>query len=56
MLATLVCLPVSSYLPGRFGFHAFSGLKLETDGYRITGHADRHFDDYDKRDFSLAQV
>ncbi|MFJ9112559.1 HAD family hydrolase [Streptomyces sp. NPDC102283] len=56
VLATLAWSPVGSYLTDRFGFHAFSGPRLETDGNRFTGRVDRHFDEYDKRDFALAQA
>lgn len=43
--------PVGSYLTDRFGFHAFSGPRLETDGDRFTGRVARHFDEYDKTRF-----
>lgn len=56
MLATLAWSPVGGYLTDRFGFHAFSGPRLETDGNRFTGRVDRHFDEYGKRDFALAQA
>ncbi|MEW1549686.1 HAD family hydrolase [Streptomyces tsukubensis] len=56
VLATLAWSPVGEYLTGRFGFHRFSGPRLETVGGRFTGRVARHFDEYDKRDFSLAQA
>ncbi|MFB8138640.1 HAD family hydrolase [Streptomyces parvus] len=56
VLATLAWFPVGRYLTDRFGFHTFSGPRLETDGDRFTGRVDRHFDEYDKRDFALAQA
>ncbi|MER7403815.1 haloacid dehalogenase-like hydrolase [Streptomyces sp. NPDC000070] len=56
VLATLAWSPVGGYLTDRFGFHAFSGPRLETDGTRFTGRVARHFDEYDKRDFALAQA
>lgn len=54
VLATLAWSPVGSYLADRFGFHSFSGPRLETAGGRFTGRVARHFDEYDKRDFALA--
>ncbi|WP_405649168.1 HAD family hydrolase [Streptomyces sp. NBC_00019] len=56
MLATLAWSPVGSYLTDRFGFHAFSGPRLETTDSRFTGRVACHFDEYDKRDFALAQA
>jgi len=56
MLATLAWAPVGSYLTDRFGFHAFSGPRLETNDGRFTGRVARHFDEYDKRDFALARA
>ncbi|OEJ28576.1 haloacid dehalogenase [Streptomyces agglomeratus] len=56
VLATLAWSPVGSYLTDRFGFHAFSGPRLETVDNRFTGRVARHFDEYDKRDFALAQA
>ncbi|WP_328707949.1 HAD family hydrolase [Streptomyces mesophilus] len=56
MLATLAWSPVGSYLTDRFGFHAFSGPRLETADGRFTGRVACHFDEYDKRDFALAQA
>ncbi|MFF2025972.1 HAD family hydrolase [Streptomyces sp. NPDC058171] len=56
VLATLAWSPVGSYLADRFGFHAFSGPRLEIAGDRFTGRVARHFDEYDKRDFALAQA
>jgi phosphoserine phosphatase len=56
MLATLAWSPVGSYLTDRFGFHTFSGPRLETTDGRFTGRVARHFDEYDKRDFALAQA
>ncbi|MFE4635670.1 HAD family hydrolase [Streptomyces sp. NPDC056773] len=56
VLATLAWSPVGSYLADRFGFHSFSGPRLETAGGRFTGRVARHFDEYDKRDFALAQA
>ncbi|WP_106401188.1 HAD family hydrolase [Actinocorallia populi] len=56
VLATLAWSPVGSHLADRFGFHACSGPRLETAGGRFTGRVARHFDEYDKRDFALAQV
>jgi phosphoserine phosphatase len=37
VLATLAWSPVGSYLTARFGFHAFSGPRLETTDGRYTG-------------------
>ncbi|MEU7029180.1 HAD-IB family phosphatase [Streptomyces sp. NPDC046275] len=54
VLATLAWSPVGSYLSARFGFHAFSGPRLETADGHFTGRVARHFDEYDKRDFALA--
>ncbi|WP_181448632.1 HAD family hydrolase [Nonomuraea aridisoli] len=54
VLATLAWSPVGSYLADRFGFHTFSGPRLESAGGRFTGRVARHFDEYDKRDFALA--
>ncbi|MFE9677227.1 HAD family hydrolase [Streptomyces sp. NPDC006259] len=56
VLATLAWSPVGSYLTDRFGFHAFSGPRLETADGRFTGRVTGHFDEYDKRDFALAQA
>ncbi|MET7571424.1 HAD-IB family phosphatase [Streptomyces sp. NPDC005492] len=56
VLATLAWSPVGSYLTDRFGFHAFSGPRLESTDGRFTGRVARHFDEYDKRDFALAQA
>ncbi len=56
VLATLAWSPVGGYLADRFGFHSFSGPQLETAGGRFTGRVARHFDEYDKRDFALAQA
>ncbi|MFH9294961.1 HAD family hydrolase [Streptomyces sp. NPDC017520] len=56
VLATLAWSPVGSYLTDRFGFHAFSGPRLETADGRFTGRVACHFDEYDKRDFALAQA
>ncbi|MFG2331630.1 HAD family hydrolase [Streptomyces sp. NPDC048604] len=56
VLATLAWSPVGNYLTDRFGFHAFSGPRLETADGRFTGRVARHFDEYDKRDFALAQA
>ncbi|MFF3330089.1 HAD family hydrolase [Streptomyces sp. NPDC002888] len=56
VLATLAWSPVGSYLTDRFGFHAFSGPRLETSDGRFTGRVARHFDEYDKRDFALGQA
>ncbi|WP_405512622.1 HAD family hydrolase [Streptomyces canus] len=56
VLATLAWAPVGSYLTDRFGFHAFSGPRLETIDSRFTGRVACHFDEYDKRDFALAQA
>ncbi|MGW1030280.1 HAD family hydrolase [Streptomyces sp. NPDC002577] len=56
MLATLAWSPVGSYLTDRFGFHAFSGPRLETTDGRFTGRVACHFDEYDKRDLALAQA
>jgi phosphoserine phosphatase len=56
VLATLAWSPVGSYLTDRFGFHGFSGPRLETTDGRFTGRVALHFDEYDKRDFALAQA
>ncbi|MEU0950287.1 haloacid dehalogenase-like hydrolase [Streptomyces canus] len=56
VLATLAWSPVGSYLTDRFGFHAFSGPRLETTDGRFTGRVACHFDEYNKRDFALAQA
>ncbi|MFJ4686886.1 HAD family hydrolase [Streptomyces sp. NPDC088789] len=56
VLATLAWSPVGGYLTDRFGFLTFSGPRLETVGNRFTGRVARHFDEYDKRDFALAQA
>jgi phosphoserine phosphatase len=56
VLATLAWSPVGSYLTDRFGFHAFSGPRLEITDSRFTGRVACHFDEYDKRDFALAQA
>ncbi|MET8647119.1 HAD-IB family phosphatase [Streptomyces sp. NPDC004675] len=56
VLATLAWAPVGRYLTDRFGFHAFSGPRLENAGGRFTGRVARHFDEYGKRDFALAQL
>ncbi|MFI9291860.1 HAD family phosphatase [Streptomyces gardneri] len=56
VLATLAWSPVGSHLTDRFGFHGFSGPRLETADGRFTGRVARHFDEYDKRDFALAQA
>ena len=55
-VATLAWSPVGRYLTDRFGFHAFSGPRLETTDGRFTGRVACHFDEYDKRDFALAQT
>lgn len=56
VLATLAWSPVGSYLTDRFGFHAFSGPRLEITGSRFTGRVARHFDEHDKRDFALERA
>jgi phosphoserine phosphatase len=56
VLATLAWSPVGSHLADRFGFHAFSGPRLETADGRFTGRVARHFDEYGKRDFALTQA
>ncbi|MFJ5291446.1 HAD family hydrolase [Streptomyces sp. NPDC088348] len=56
VLTTLAWSPVGSYLTERFGFHAFGGPRLETTDSRFTGRVACHFDEYDKRDFALAQA
>ncbi|ANN22336.1 haloacid dehalogenase [Amycolatopsis orientalis] len=56
VLATLAWAPVGSYLAGRFGFHAFSGPRLESSRGLFTGHVARHFDEYGKRDFALSHA
>lgn len=56
VLAPLAWSPVGSYLTDRFGFHAFSGPRLETTDGRFTGRVARHFDEYDKRDLALEQA
>jgi phosphoserine phosphatase len=56
LLATLAWSPVGSYLSNRFGFHAFSGPRLEIADNRFTGRVACHFDEYGKRDFALAQA
>ncbi|MFJ5221183.1 HAD family hydrolase [Streptomyces sp. NPDC088354] len=56
ILATLAWSPVGSYLTDRFGFHGFSGPRLETASSRFTGRVACHFDEYGKRDFALAQA
>ncbi|WP_091105944.1 HAD family hydrolase [Micromonospora citrea] len=56
VLATLAWSPVGSYLADRFGFHAFSGPRLETTSGRFTGRVACHFDEYSKRDFALAKA
>ncbi|MFG3166425.1 HAD family hydrolase [Streptomyces sp. NPDC048200] len=56
VLATLAWSPVGARLAERFGFHAFSGPRLETIGNRFTGRVASHFDEHDKRDFALAQA
>jgi phosphoserine phosphatase len=56
VLATLAWSPVGSYLADRFGFHSFNGPRLETADGRFTGRVAAHFDEYDKRDFALAEA
>lgn len=56
VLATLAWSPVGSYLTDRFGFHTFSGPRLEIADGRFTGRVAQHIDEYAKRDFALAQV
>ncbi|MFF5107163.1 HAD family hydrolase [Streptomyces sp. NPDC000134] len=56
VLATLAWSPVGSYLTDRFGFHAFSGPRLEATDGRFTGRVARHFDEYDKRECALSQA
>ncbi|WP_424709358.1 HAD family hydrolase [Kitasatospora acidiphila] len=56
VLATLAWSPVGGYPAERFGFQAFSGPTLETVDGRYTGRVATHFDEYDKRDFALAQA
>jgi len=56
VLATLAWSSVGGYLADRFGFHAFSGPRLETAAGRFTGRVARHFDEYDKRDFARTQA
>ncbi|MEV0095247.1 haloacid dehalogenase-like hydrolase [Streptomyces sp. NPDC050738] len=56
ILATLAWTPVGSHLADRFGFHAFSGPRLETSEGRFTGRVAHHFDEHDKRDFAAAQA
>ncbi|GII51930.1 phosphoserine phosphatase SerB [Planotetraspora thailandica] len=56
VLATLAWFPVGGYLTERFGFHSFSGPRLEIADGRFTGRVACHFDEYDKRDFALTQA
>ncbi|MBO0514199.1 HAD family hydrolase [Streptomyces beijiangensis] len=56
VLATLAWSPVGSYLAGRFGFHSYCGPRPEIADGRFTGRVAQHFDEYDKRDFALAQA
>ncbi|MEV6104778.1 HAD-IB family phosphatase [Streptomyces sp. NPDC051940] len=56
VLATLAWSPVGAHLAGRFGFHAYSGPRPEVVDGRYTGRVARHFDEYGKRDFALAQA
>lgn len=55
-LATLAWSPVGSHLADRFGLSVFCGPRLETSAGRFTGRVAHHFDEYDKRDFALAQA
>jgi phosphoserine phosphatase len=56
VLTTLAWSPVGSYLADRFGFHAYCGPRLEAVDGHYTGRVAVHFDEYDKRDFALAQA
>ncbi|MDH6215427.1 HAD family hydrolase [Streptomyces pseudovenezuelae] len=56
VLATLAWSPVGSYLAQRFGFHSFSGPRLEITDRRFTGRVAHHFDEHDKRDFALGRA
>jgi len=53
-LATLAWEPVGRYLAGRFGFAGCCGPTLATEDGYYTGAVERHFDEYDKRDFAAA--
>lgn len=53
ILGTLAWAPVGSYLQRRFGFAAVCGPRLAMIDGRFIGLVERHFDEYDKRDFVL---
>jgi len=53
ILGTLAWAPVGSYLQRRFAFAAVCGPRLAMIDGRFTGLVERHFDEYDKRDFVL---
>lgn len=53
-LATLAWEPVGRLLCERFGFDGACGPAVERRGDTYTGVVERHFDEFDKRDFALA--
>ncbi|MGW5723816.1 HAD family hydrolase [Amycolatopsis sp. NPDC003865] len=55
ILTTLAWTPVGRMLAARFGFAAYCGPVPEAGNGRYTGRVARHFDEFGKRDFALAQ-
>jgi len=55
VLTTLAWTPVGRMLAARFGFAAYCGPVPEAENGRYTGRVARHFDEFGKRDFALAQ-
>ena len=53
-LATLAWAPVGAHLGTAFGFEGSCGPTLVAVGGQYTGEVERHFDEFDKRDFALA--
>ncbi|MFF9018225.1 HAD family hydrolase [Streptomyces sp. NPDC014870] len=56
VLATLAWEPVGRYLADGFGIGSFCGPRLEAARGRWTGRVLRHFDEYDKRDYCVAEA
>ncbi|WP_280243780.1 HAD family hydrolase [Nocardia abscessus] len=56
ILTTLAWQPVGAYLSRRFGFSGYSGPELEVACGRYTGRVAVDFDEFDKRDFAVAQA
>ncbi|MDX3075921.1 haloacid dehalogenase-like hydrolase [Streptomyces sp. MI02-7b] len=56
VLATLAWEPVGRYLAERFSISSFCGPHLELERGLCTGRVLTHFDEYDKRDYCIAEA